>query len=414
MEPLNVPEERRLQEKAEDDKNQQLSFVYQDFHIDSPPPSPSQESSMETCSEDPNRNNTTANKWHGYDDREYCKKHNISLVYIDHCLETFHGFRNLPTEVRCMIWELLLPGQRFFRTQAIGWPGNDGQDCRRPRDEALDTARLILPLGPLPRHLHPPVLAAICKESRQVLQRHAKLVFSTASTAEAPGAPGMWWLPETDILAFSGIWDALPIKEVGRLRDLQGLEHVRHLFTDYEYAFTVNFDVGMWPAYRPDDTQQHNDIQMIRLSYPEILDQYYLRTSSDMFDPDDRSFKDWPFLYPEFFPGMRTLSMHRNLNGEEPCREDDNYACSFINSCDEGPLCADTVTYHLNCETAVIEDLLYTKEYRPAEGQWWPDEIDLWPVKLYFYGNTRPGPILAIREGCTRTAEQVEWFSWPR
>ncbi|KAK7757778.1 hypothetical protein SLS62_000156 [Diatrype stigma] len=62
---------------------------------------------------------------------------------------SFTCFTRLPPEIRHMIWQLLLPGPRIFEVRASG----RSPPCKN---------------GRLSQFLEPPVLASVCRESRQV------------------------------------------------------------------------------------------------------------------------------------------------------------------------------------------------------------------------------------------------------
>lgn len=327
-----------------------LSLAYLGAHLDSPSSFQPQELPNKTRSESPDsyEPDWLEPKWR---QPEYSEGYNFSFVYMDHCLESFHRFRDLPTEVRCMIWEMILPGQRFFRAHLTLFPNMDNPEKTYPRDDALKEVRLVL----LQRkgRLDPPVLSAICQESRCVLQQHAKLVFSTGTRN-----PGLWWMPETDVLGFCQA--ELPEKEVGRLQDLQGLEHIQHVFLDFEYSLSVSFEFGVdskaftGPFEDDEDLEpmineqpcNHADVQMLRLGLPEPVDPDRIWwQSSDPNDPRKRNLADWPFFYPEYFPGMRLLTVHET--GYEDCHYIQKYAYSFDNLCDAGPFCNWSTTFQV-------------------------------------------------------------------
>lgn len=367
-----------------------LSLVYLGAHLDSPSSFQPQELPNETRSESPDsyEPDRSEPKWR---EPEYSEEYNFSFVYMDHCLETFHRFRDLPTEVRCMIWEMVLPGQRFFGAHLTLFPDMDNPEKMHPRDDALKEVRLVLFQGK--GRLDPPVLSTICQESRCVLQQHAKLVFSTGTRN-----PGLWWMPETDVLGFCQ--EYFPEKEVGRLQDLQGLEHIQHVFLDFEYSLCALFEVGVDP--NPINNKQpcnHAEIQMLRLCLPELMGPDRIRWHwPHLDDPRKRNFSYWPIFYPEYFPGMRLLTIHET-------GYDFQYYCSFGNLCDSASFCNGCTTFHVGRVTT-DEASLYGMEHKLIDEPW-DDPMVLDPIYKH-----RPGPILAIREGFSGTADQLQWRRW--
>ncbi|CAJ0546133.1 Ff.00g096060.m01.CDS01 [Fusarium sp. VM40] len=97
---------------------------------------------------------------------------------------TFHRFRELPAEIRVMIWKIALQTPRIFR---LG-PASD--------DFAIDFQRRWVPI--LNPH-KPPACAQACREPRAVFKTEAKQLFGLNDGIYK----SLWFSPSTDIV----YWD---------------------------------------------------------------------------------------------------------------------------------------------------------------------------------------------------------------
>lgn len=195
---------------------------------------------------------------------------NLTVVYTDHHLDgpvpsdnsqdfdgsnlfasqgamvqNHQGLFRLPPELRIMVWELPLPGQRLVLARA--WCGRDeirrlstteikGHQSRwffRVHDWVYGRSEY--------NELQPeiPTVLQICRESRSVAFRHGSFIFGQQDKSHETG---MWWNPELDVLGFDQSWD-LDLHPWALAR-LSGLEHVKRVAIDETQACYFFYEAG--------------------------------------------------------------------------------------------------------------------------------------------------------------------------
>ncbi|KAG6357188.1 hypothetical protein INS49_015066 [Diaporthe citri] len=195
-----------------------------------------------------------------YDDTAENTSHpNLTVVYIDHHLDgsissdtgaviqNQQGLFRLPPELRIIIWELLLPGERILRARA-----RFGRDRRNPLDNGSSKTKkrrgtwhfrvYKWEIGDYEGHflrLPIPTVLEICRESRQVALRHGSFIFGQRDNVREAGT---WWNPDLDVLAFDHSWDL--DQHPWALEELYGLEHVKNIAIDEQLAWTFRYNAG--------------------------------------------------------------------------------------------------------------------------------------------------------------------------
>jgi hypothetical protein len=155
-------------------------------------------------------------------------------------LTTFPLFRNLPFEIRRMIWKRSLPGERFLEFVSMYEPGDWVVSFVHCKDKKIP-------------HM------SVCHESRSVA-REEYVEFRPNVT----GAPPMYVSPKLDVFCFAGrrmegiehcifqARDQVPIKRVATQQGLGGellqtIDCRTKLFPEYLDSRFTNFgDAGLW------------------------------------------------------------------------------------------------------------------------------------------------------------------------
>lgn len=109
--------------------------------------------------------------------------------------------------------------------------------------------------------------------------------------------PGLWWLPDTDVLWFNKI--PREDKKTTRLQSLQGLEHIKHISLSSLYTKSISFLVGCHPEACLDGPNEQANIQMLQLGLSSSV--YWSGYSN-------------PRFCAEFFHGLRVLTVQDNFN----------------------------------------------------------------------------------------------------
>lgn len=166
--------------------------------------------------------------------------HNLTIVYVDHQLDVptdlqasvqtrlCHFFR-LPPELRLMIWEQLLSEVQFVTARMKKPKHIDGNRCEC--ECARDRSSIATEDG-----IKQPVISQLCRESRAFLQERADLVLGREDE------PGLWWIPDRDILKFDQFWHSLDVCPM--LVHLKGLHHIQHIYLDEAQGHAITFRAG--------------------------------------------------------------------------------------------------------------------------------------------------------------------------
>lgn len=308
----------------------------------------------------------------------------LSLIYRDHHIEPnpYFRFRDLPTELRWMVWKNLLPEQRFIQAQTFLPLQGHKDDEAMPRDLVIKDLFIAFKQD-ADNPIRQPILSQICQESRAFFQQHAKMVFSRGAQA-----PGLWWLPEIDVLEFCG--DSPDYRKSFHLQSLQGLEDIKHISIGSIYAQSVGFIVGCHPEACRNGPNEQSEIQMLRLGLPNPVD---LIARADL------------FFYPELFSSLRVLTMYYRLF--EDCRK---CAIRYHSSSSLlGNFKASQASYL--CEGSgfllggmSIDDALVNVITLVGHKSW------TGPGMFSSNSSYCEGPIIATREGLADTADHLSWF----
>lgn len=386
MEAARAPDRRGGLETQE-----KCSLVYMDADDDSWPPALLQSQDPPTEARNKESNDPTE-----LQSDTQCK---LSLVCLDHRVQPrpYFPFQELPPELRFMVWENLLPKQRFIRAQTLVPELKQANGQALPRDVSLKEVRIVFDLDsgiPDPDELampvRQPILSQICQESRAFLQEHAKMVFS-----RGPQEPGLWWLPDTDVLWFKKI--PQEDRKTTRLQSLQGLEHIKHISMSSLYAPSISYLVGCHPEACLDGPNEQADAQMLQLG---------LRSSVDA------SQCGKPRFYAEFFHGLRVLTIQDDYYGdaiEQDSDDDDCMECAMSYHSSgrfHANRCLDAYSFHLG-DTS-IDDALGQAMCSQGYAVW--DEITFWSQINTWSLHFSNGPTIATREGLTEAADQLSWF----
>lgn len=129
----------------------------------------------------------------------------------------------LPTELRMMIWDYLLPSPKVLLAKK--------RDVTTDEDwENGITHRMQFYLE---HHsgrstLEVPLLAKVCRDTRAFLLDHGGFAFGKA------GEGGIWWNAKADMLVIDSTWKEDDFKT--HFDGMSGLQHVRHLALDTTQA----------------------------------------------------------------------------------------------------------------------------------------------------------------------------------
>lgn len=207
--------------------------------------------------------------------------------------------------------------------------------------------------------------------------------------------PGLWWLPDTDVLCFKKM--PQEGKKTTRLQSLQGLEHIKHISLASRYFRATYFLVGCYPkaADRFDGPNEQADIQMLRLGFRSLV---------------DASACGGPRSYPEFFHGLRVLTVQYSCghsvkqdSADEDCT---NCEMSYHSSgrCEAAANhCCGAYGFRLGDMS--IDDAFENAMQMENCLDW--DEVSFFNQE---YKSLSKGPIVATREGLTEASDQLLWF----
>ncbi|KAH6961308.1 hypothetical protein HG530_005115 [Fusarium avenaceum] len=133
---------------------------------------------------------------------------------------TFHRFRELPTEIRVMIWKLALRIPRIFR---LG-----------PSEEDLQRGSEIRMWGPILNTRKPPACAHACREPRTIFKTESKQILGLNKGIYK----SFWFSPSTDIV----YWDMETIPHFTPEEFGPGSPDAQNLAVDLPQEWGVNLD----------------------------------------------------------------------------------------------------------------------------------------------------------------------------
>ncbi|KAJ0115074.1 hypothetical protein J7T55_001483 [Diaporthe amygdali] len=186
----------------------------------------------------------------------------------------------LPIELRWTIWELLLPEPKVLLAKK--------RDIATDEDWARGvTSRPQFYLEPCPGCASPshPLLAKICRDSRDFLSLHGGFAFGN------PGEGGLWWNKKKDVLVIDHTWEHEPYTSI--FDDMTGLENIGHVALDATQAADMAYDV----TYHKEEANNPRDARH-PLAIAFMFRGYY------------KTFGTIEHFLPRLFTGLQTLSVY--------------------------------------------------------------------------------------------------------